>query len=511
MESQKARRLCIGVGVLLLLAAGRNVDAASRPAGAPAEQEGLSLRIAVSDALPQLDPFLQNTAASNWILHGNVFEGLIRFADGEAAPSLATSWVQEDDLTWVFTLRPGVTFHDGRPLTVADVVASVRRALDHPRAAIAARVAQIETAEARDAEHLAVRLRSPSRSFLRGIAMVPIVADASSEAPLDPLIATGPFRVAGYSKAEHLVVERYAGYWGDRPEVARAEFLFEPDEEARARMLINGEVELANQLHPSSIPAIEAHRELWVESSLGTNVRILVFDVSTAPYSDPRVREAVDLALDRDELVDVRYDGYARVAYQLADPGSSGHLPELAQRGRNLERARELVVAASGDGEIVLRMHCGSPAPAETDAMERQLEAAGFQVEVVPIEWQVLYPQMQNGEIPFVYQGWSNYSGDVASTFEEMVHSYSPDGQLGKANHGRYANPEVDRLIKAAMVTEEADQRQETYERISRMLASERPIVPLVRPLSIFGLRRDLAWTAPPTAALTLSEMTIRR
>ncbi|MCP4899589.1 MAG: hypothetical protein GY906_21700 [bacterium] len=503
----------LSVVFLMLLAACIGGEDATETTGADLSNgaDATLLRLAVSDPLPHLDPFLQNTAASNWMLYGNVFEGLIRFVGGEPQACLATAWNQEDDRTWVFTIKNDVTFHNGSSLTIEDVVGSFERILNHPQSAISGRVANIEGVAKRDANNVEVHLVSPSQTFLRGIAMVPIVAGASIAEPLDPLIATGPYRVVSYSEAKRLTLEKYDEYWGDEPQIDRAEFIFEGDEQTRTQLLLDGAVDIINQIPPSSIEPIEALPNLWVESSLGTAVRVLVIKNSVAPYSDPRVREAIDLAVDREALVEERYEGHARVAGQLADPDSVGHVAELAVPQRDLDRARELVAAVAQGNSIVLKLHCGSPAPAEAKTIKQQLEEAGFVVKLVDIEWSVLYTRIQAGEIPFVYQGWTNYSGDASSSFEELLYTYSPDGHLGKSNHGRYSNPEVDRLIDASLVTRDLELRRQLLESISKIVATDRPIIPLVRPLNLFGLRRSLDWVAPTTGALTLSQMTITR
>lgn len=505
-----ARSVVFAIGFVLLLAVSACGTQLEEPRSGQ-ESPDLTLRLAVSDALPHLDPFLQNTAASNWMLYGNVFEGLLRYVDGEPQPSLATAWAQVDDLTWTFDIRGGATFHDGSPLTSAEVAASFERTMNHPESAIAGRVAQIRSITARDADTVEIRLLTPSQAFLRGVAMIPIVSNAESDGLFESLIATGPYTIVDFIEGTHLMLERHTGYWGKEPQVDRAEIFFEGDEDARVQLLLDGSVDLVNQIPPPSIAAIEARADLWVESSLGTSLRILVLNLSVPPFDDPRIPEAIDLALDRETLVEVRYEGHARVAGQLAGPTSAGHIAELASPPRNLERARALVAEAARSTDLSLRLYCGSPAPAEAITIEAQLEEAGFDVEIVGIPWSDLYPRIQAGEVPFVYQGWTNYSGDPASTFEEVIHSYSPDSQLGRSNHGRYSNPEADRLIEASIVTGDPALRRQILEGITRIVAKDRPIIPLVRPLNIFGLRRDLNWVAPPTAALTISEMSFER
>lgn len=505
----RASRQRVLIGVLLLLAAcaGGQDDSDSSPAPTPPTDSDRVLRLAVSDPLPMLDPFLQHTAIANWILFDNVVEGLVRVLDDEPRPSLATHWSQLDEKTWVFEIRRDVVFHDGSRMTAEHVVASIDRALNHPDTAISGRVGQLEEVSVRDANSILLRLAFPSHKFLRDIAMVPIVANGSSPEVLDPPVATGPYRIVTSEIGRELVVESHPGYWGETPQFDRAEFLFVAGEEGRLQLLEDGVVAIANEISAVTIGRIETNPDLWIESSFGTHLRILHINHSVPPFDDPRVREAIDLALDREAFALGPYGGYARVAGQIALPGSVGYIEDFGKPSRNLERARELVKEVSRGGRVVLELHCGEPSQLEGVAIAAQLEEAGFGVGLIVTEWSSLYERLQAGEIPFAYYGWANYSGDADSSFVELLHSVSPGGQFGKSNHGRYSNPEVDRLIRASRATSDMVLRRRMLEEVGRIVAKDRPIIPLVRPLNIFGVRRDLSWVAPPNAALTLSQM----
>lgn len=198
-------------------------DAEKRP-DEPAEDKGDStLRLAVNDSLPTLDPFLQNTVVSEWVLAKNVFEGLVRLEDGLPQPCLASGWMQHDELTWVFAIRRGVVFHDGRELSAEDVVASIERARSHRETAISSRVVQVSSVLARDAHTVEVGLVAPWQVLLNRVARVPVVAGADTEGPLESLIGTGPYRVAAHQTGEFLELERHPDYWGETPPIDRAQ------------------------------------------------------------------------------------------------------------------------------------------------------------------------------------------------------------------------------------------------------------------------------------------------
>lgn len=510
-----SRSLGFGILGLALFALPASCNAGDQPApSAPGGEPGrdlpqVALNLVVNDALPLLDPYLQDTGVGTWVLYGNVWESLIDIEDDQPVPQLASNWSQEDPLVWVFELRPDVRFHDGSVMTVEDVIASFERARSHPESAISPRVSKIEDVSARDSNTIVIRLLTPTPTLAWDLWEVPIVANASSAAPLDPPIATGPYRIVGHQIGERLLVKRFDEYWGDVPDVAQAEFLFEPDGDRRIEMLQEAQADLVTNLPPGAIDAVEERPDLWVESSLGGIVRFICFNPAMPPFDDPRIREAIDIGVDRQALVDGYYARNARVAGQIGRARSVGHLPYYEAPSKNLERAKELITQVAQGETLELTLHCGESQAPIAEVIAAQLKKVGLSVNVQPADWNEFYSDLQRGALAFSLVGWSTDIADVGPTYEEVIHTFEENGLLGKSNLGRYSNPEADRLIEAAIEESNASKRRQLLEEVSKIIVTDRPILPLIRELNLYGVRRSLSWVAPSDGVLKLSKMTV--
>jgi peptide/nickel transport system substrate-binding protein len=469
---------------------------------------GPCVRVAMGNPLPMLDPFFQTTAASDWTLQGNVWEGLVTMKDGTAQPRLASGWSKEGDLVWLFEIRSGVSFHDGSLLTTADVVASIERARSHLKSDMTALLSRLEHASARGPHTVELRFTTPFATLLHNLSRVPIVAYASTDAALDPLIATGPYRIAHHDADQRLRLERFPGYWGEAPSIECAEYRFESNDRRRVDMLLDGSVDIASGIPPAAIKSIEARKDLWVGSSLGGLVRILLFNVTIPPYNDARVREAIDLGVDREALANGYFEGNARVASQLGAPGTIGYVTSQQPPARNLARARQLVREVAGGRTISLQLYAGDGTPA-AGILADQLREVGFDVETIALPWNELYRRLQRREVPLCYMGWRADLVDSGSMLESRIHTLEPDGLFGKANHMSYSNPEADRLLEQSLVTMDPRRRKAILEEVAKLVIKDRPIIPLVRPLNLVGVRRALKWVVPPDPALTLSQMSL--
>ncbi|MCP4898785.1 MAG: hypothetical protein GY906_17580, partial [bacterium] len=200
----------------LLLSAHSTIG--SHPGAEIASEEARTrpLRIVHARDVPTLDPHLDLTYICTSVL-GNLFDALVAFdADGVPAARLAQAWERPDDLTWRFTLRKGVRFHNNKGLTADDVVATLRRAKEHPLSKMAAFLAAVEKVEA-DGEHVVVvHTRSPDPTLLNKLVFVYIVPVDTPE-KLDKPIGTGPYRLVDHEPGDRLRMAAFKRYWGQQP------------------------------------------------------------------------------------------------------------------------------------------------------------------------------------------------------------------------------------------------------------------------------------------------------
>jgi peptide/nickel transport system substrate-binding protein len=309
-----------------------------------------TLRIHVDAEPGRLSPLVAPSVWARRITLGTIFEPLLRYvppegqAPGRYAPRLARSWrVAPSGLEIRIELEPDVAFHDGHPLTAADVqftldaVRDPRRAIDHLRPMLD----DVEAVELVSAHELRLRLKRPSGWVLRALAEVPILPMHVYDGSLlggGALIGTGPWRLAS-NKAGTVHLARYDRYWGTKPAIADLEFVYEPDAAVALREAKRGSLDLIAALIPAHWPEqanapgiVAAFRPLELDAP---RLRYLAFNPARPPLDDPRVRHALALLIDRHTIARRVFGGLARPALWPIWPGgpisgAEAPVPDLA-------------------------------------------------------------------------------------------------------------------------------------------------------------------------------------
>ena len=338
----------------------------NEPSGAIVEAKELDvLKIGVADLPKNMDPTLSvgNTTIR---VHYNTFETLILADQNDnyaQKPMLAEEWKRIDDYTVEFTLRKGVKFHDGSELTTKDVKFSFDRLNKELDGVELARslMAVIKDVEIIDDYKFRVisnvvdpiledRLASSWGSWILPADYINKVGD--EEFSLHP-VGTGPFKIVSFSP-EKVVLERFDEYWGEKPNVKRVEYIFYPETSARVTALITGEVDIITQLPVDQVEVIKNSKGLNVESVNITNMHMLRYYTDRGPLKDKKLRQALNLAIDRQLLSDTLWGGQAIVpkGHQYPEFGDM-YFSDYAVAEYNLEKAKQLVEESSYNGEVI--------------------------------------------------------------------------------------------------------------------------------------------------------------
>jgi peptide/nickel transport system substrate-binding protein len=454
--------------------------------GGPAEQPAEPARVALPGDPITLDPHLQDDAITNSLLF-NVYEGLTAFdADMSLEPALARRWENLDDHTWRFRLRPGVLFHDGRPLEAADVVASLERARDHERSLTAGYLVSVEEVRAVDPLTVELKTREPTAILVNKLAFVAIVPRDAPEEITEP-VGTGPYRLSAAGESYRL--EAWGEWWGDGVEVERVELVPVAAREDRRQALVEGEVDLAINLRPApDLPKPNEYRQLERER---LSVAYLSLRSDRPPFDDHRVRLALHLALDRRALVREMFNGQAEPAGQLVNRHVFGHVPELEAPHPDPVRARELLEEA---GQVGLELELAYLSSLPIEPLKRQLEAVGLRVREASLAWAELLPRLEAGEFDLYVGGLLSPTGDASDLLDSDLHSPDPERGYGGGNFYGYSNPELDILIEESSTLLDPRKRLEHLQRCLRLVSHDLPLIPLVVPFQVDGIRGDLRW-----------------
>ena len=294
-------------------------------------------------------------------------------------------------------------------------------------------------------------------------------------------LGSGPFRFVSAWQDKEVNVERNAGYWAGPPTIERVRFAVVPDAVTVALELEKGSVDVAsNELTLDMVHALEARPGLRTESSAGSPVMYLNFNVARGPLSDVRVRQAISCAIDRQSIVDAVWRGHARLADTLlppahwaaADPSSLAHWPH------DVARARQLLAAAGYAKGLRLEMKTSTDETTRllAEILQQQLAAAGVTLSLRSSEFGTFYSDVQAGRFEMYALRWigSNEDPDIFR-YAYGSDRFPPHG----GNRGHYSNPRVDALLASAASSNDEAARRGFYVEVEDILAEDLPGIPL--------------------------------
>jgi len=478
--------------------------------------EPTELRMAVVYSLSTLDPHLRNTVSAYELL-SSVYEPLTSLGkDLRVRPCLAVSWENPDELTWVFRLRPGVRFHDGTPLASADVVHSLTRLLEDETLEARSSLASVGSVSARDDHTVVIRTRWPNAQLASRLHFALIVPRGSTTDSLAMAAnGTGPYAVESWKMDEGLRLRRNEAYWGARPGFDRV--VIDTDVSADELEASFGEARYGFAAYSASAlePAKRTGRYRFV-SSPSIFLRHLGFDVSAKttpycpgianPFRDPRVREAIHLAIDRKRLAGV-VGANAVVANQLVPKAIFGFDPALPPFDRDLARARRLMEEAGFGRGFEVTLHRSRAFGAAAQEVSEQLSAIGVRVTLESLPSREFFAALDRRELSFWFLASGATTGDGLELLETSFHSPEPALSFGVDNYGGYHDPVVDSGIREAAGIFDARRRQRAVQGLLRHVLEDRVWIPLYYADNVYALDRGIAYAPRDDGYLHLSEI----
>ena len=437
-----------------------------------------------------LDPRIGTDAQSEHI-DSLLFDSLVRRdAKFNIAPALAERWETPDPVTYIFHLRAGVHFHNGRPLTARDV----KFTLDTMRGADPLRVTTIKAAsyatwssiETPDPLTLIVHLKKPDQALLWNVCdgAFGVVPFGSGRDFWKHPIGSGPFAFVSQEQDKDVVIRRAFAYWQPLPKIAGIRFAVVPDAITRALELQKGSADLAvNAIPADMVRALAADPKLVIESGPGTVLNYLVFNTRDPHLKDPRVRNAIARAIDRPELVSALYGGRARLAesvlppehwawngdtaHHAYDPAAANALLDQAGYPRDAEGIRFHLTIKSSTDETTRLLAV---------VLQQQLAQIGIAVEVRSYEFATFYADLTKGAFQMAPSRWigGNEAPDIFR-YAYATASAPPKG----ANRGFYSNLALDALLADAAASPDRDRQRQDYARVQQILAAQEPSVNL--------------------------------
>ncbi|MFC9827059.1 ABC transporter substrate-binding protein [Streptomyces albogriseolus] len=476
------RRRIRGAAAVLATAAAVSACSAPGSGGADGAAAGESAVIGVSTEPDTLSPLLGYGKDGN----SKLFDGLLaRTADMTLEPALATALprITDGGRTYTYTLRKGVRFSDGKPLTARDVVFTYRTVLDDDTNNTAkSELAAVKDVRAVGDDTVVFTLHHPYAPFAART-VLPIVPEhvAGGQDPnTGPFntkpVGTGPYVLADWRKGEKLTFKANPHYWGGAPKVKKLTMAIVPDDDVRATRLRSGDLDGA-VLPPNLAATFKGDDDKKTYRATSYDVRVVTLPSGNPVTGDTAIRRALDLAVDRQAMVDKILDGAGRPAYGPL-PVDDPWFAEDVERPRDLaEAGRVLDAAGWTKGEDGVRAKDGRPArftlyypsgdKVRQDhalAYASDAKKAGIDVRVESATWEVIEPRMHRDA---VLAGFGS-TGDPDFGLYTMLHS-SLAGD-GFNNMAHYADPAVDRALETGRRTQDPETRKAAYAALQRAL-----------------------------------------
>jgi peptide/nickel transport system substrate-binding protein len=411
--------------------------------------------------------------------------------DSEPHPDLAEGWTWLDDRTVEFTLREGLVFSDGRPLTSRDVLCTYEHMAEASFGSpFREQYEQVEAIETPDVRRVRFRLRAPSAPFVVDAMIMGIVpcGDGRSRTP----VGAGPYVIESWEDEEYLFLRANPRWWRGAPAIPRLLVKTVRDETTRVLELLKGRADLLiNAVGPPSLPALRAAESVVVENAPGSGFAYMAFNQRDPVVSDVRVRRAVAMALDRERLARAKFRGAARAADGMLAPEHWAFAADQRRWPYEPAAAARLLDEAGypdPDGPDGPRMRFHLEYKTSTDrfrkatalAIADMLRRVGIDVEVRAYEWATFFGDVKRGRFQVCTLKWTPVVDP--NLYRELFHSGAiPREENGWSGANRIGlqRADVDALLDRGRATQDRTARAEAYRALQRLLADELYYLPL--------------------------------
>jgi peptide/nickel transport system substrate-binding protein len=471
-----------------------------------------------------------------------IYESLIEFDEDtfDIGPGLAEDWVISDDgLTFTFQLREGVQFHDGTDFNADAVKLNFERWADPDHEYHFAEegyaysvygtqfggfqgdeghvISEINVINDLEVEFV---LNEQLGSFMQNMGMSyfamtsPAAFEEYGSAINENPVGTGPFEFVSWTKDDSIELVKNENYWMEGyPKLDKVIFQVIPDNAARLTALRSGEIDVMDGLNPDDVEMIESEPGLTMFERTANNIGYLGFNMDKEPFDNPLVRQALNHAVNKEDLMTILYAGLAEPAKNIIPPMYLGYNDAVEEYAYDPDRAIELLAEAGFNDDLefdlwtmpVARPYMPDPESA-AQVLQQDFAAVGVTANIVTHEWATYLELTEQGEQDVFMLGWSGTNGDPDYFFGNLLHGSAIPG----GNRTFYRNDDVDSLLDQAKISIDEAERADLYEQAQLLIHEDAPLIPLVhtRPV-LAGNERVQNYVPHPSTseALTYVEL----
>mgnify|MGYP000376160588 CR=1 FL=1 len=483
---KKVLLIFISLVFALVLAACSSGDGEEASNEASGEASGESASAGSKDTLvigldadpPQLDPHLSSAAVDRQTFQ-SIYNKLIDInEDLEFIPELATDWkVSDDGLVYTFNLQEDVLFHDGTPFNAEAVKFNFERMLDpemsSPRFS---EINMISEVNVLDEFQVEIVLSEPSAPFLSaltdraGMMVSPAAVEELGDDFANKPVGTGPYKFEERVAQSHISLTRNDDYWRGTPAIANIEILPYSDSNVRVTNLVSGELDLLNKIAYKDIESLGNNPAITLQEKDSLGFQGIHLNTEVEPFDNKAVRQAINLAIDREAITNVVFHGGATPSVSPFAP-SSWAAPDFEFPNADVEEAKAILDGAGlSDISFTLKI---SPSPEDEQTaqmIQSMLSEIGITVEIEMVEFGTLLDQMASGDFEAARNGWSGRIDPDGNTYRFFYSDASN-------NYTNYSNPEMDELLDEGREIGEQAERADIYSQITDILWEDAPYI----------------------------------
>ncbi|MCF1491348.1 ABC transporter substrate-binding protein [Agrobacterium vitis] len=443
------------------------------------------LKIGLSEDPDVLDPAQSRTFVGR-IVYTAMCDKLVDVSpDLKIIPQLATGWAwSEGGKVLTMTLRQGVKFHDETPFNAEAVVATIQRNMTMPESRRKSELASVEKVEAIGSDTVKFTLKAPDSTLLAqlsdraGMIVSPKAAKELGANFGSHPVCAGPFKFVERVQQDRIVLEKFADYWNkDQIFINKLTYLPIVDSTVRLANLRSGDLDMIERVAPTDAASIKSDGKLDFEQAVGVGYMAMYVNIGNGPRAnnplgkDKRLRQAFSLAIDREALNQIVFEGTALAGNQPFPPVSPWYDKRIPVPARDVEKAKALVKAAGFDRvPIELQVSNSATVLQMMQVVQSMVAEAGFDVTLKTMEFATMLNEQTAGNYQISRSDWS---GRV-----------DPDGNLhqfvtckGGINDTKYCNPAVDTLLNEARQSTDEAVRKQKYDAADEILNDDLPII----------------------------------
>jgi peptide/nickel transport system substrate-binding protein len=424
---------------------------------------------------------------------------------GEIAPRLVEKWeVSADATEFTLKLKKGIKFHDGQPFNAEAVKMNFDRRLDFKAATkLYFLVAHIASVTVMNEYTVKIKTKVPFAPLLSNLTyptngiQSPAALKRYWDKPLLMPIGTGPFIFKEWVPGNRLVMVRNDAYWGINPTLSEVTFRVIPDDASRVAALEKGEVQVAVKIPPSDLLRLKANSKIRILTSPSSRTIYLGVNCLKEPFTDKRIRQALNYAVNKEAIVERVLDGAGRVSDAPVSPVIFGYAP-IKSYAYNIEKAKALLTEAGFPEGFETTLHVPSGRyyndASLATALAADLLKVGVKAEIKMMDWDTYIPfilkDQEEAEHRLYVLGWSTLTGDADYGLYPLFHS----GEWAKkgTNVSFFKNEELDQLLDTARSTANPNERKRLYKEAMTLIVEEAPWIFLYSEIEMTGVSANV-------------------